>query len=67
MEDQEFAVVLRQARKPLKLVLVRDKESNRSRHSDQDIEAMKEDLAMAMIEVESAQQENQDLTEEVER
>ena len=69
MDDHSLNQVLRQAKTPIKLVVLRDNKDKpmKKAHTDEDVEGMKEDLALAMIEVESAQQENQDLTHEVEK
>jgi len=50
----------------IKVVVLRLPDSNQ-RHCSEDIESLKEDLALALMELEAVQQENKDLTNELDR
>ena len=69
LSDPELLQILKQSKVPTKMVILRDIHTSPSQSSDltEDLCSMKDDLALAMLEVESTQEENQDLLAEVAR
>ena len=69
MQDAEFSKLLRAATGKLQLVVLRAAPSQPITNHDttEEIESMKEDLSLAMIELESVQQDNKDLSREIDQ
>ena len=68
LSESEFRRVLNEAQQPIRSVVLREKSNDKSSKSVDvdDYEIMKEDLEVTVMELESANQENADLAEELE-
>ena len=68
LEDDEIANFLKSAKEkngPLQIVVLREQEPTKGQVSKEEFEQMKDDYSLAMMEVESLQQDNKDLNAEV--
>ncbi len=65
MQEADLHLALRQDHPIMRLVVLRD-QPIRTQHTIEEMSSVKEDLSLAMMEVESVSQENQDLTSDLE-
>lgn len=69
MEDEEIAKFLKKAKEQsgsLRLVVLREPEPVKNLVTREEHESLKEDLSLALMELEATQQDNKDLSSEVE-
>ena len=64
MQEADLHLALRQAQPIMKLVVLRD-QPIKNRHTSEEMESVKEDLSLAVLELESYTLENQELSKEV--